>query len=68
MVSSSCFIIFSFVFLAEAVKNATGPLLVEVSKTPGAHLGITLNSAVNNGKLAVMIDAIKPGSIADRCV
>lgn len=60
---NNCFLFFTH---SEAVKNATGPLLVEVSKTPGAHLGITLNSVVNNGKLVVMIDAIKPGSIADR--
>ncbi|XP_071816235.1 glutamate receptor-interacting protein 2-like isoform X3 [Apostichopus japonicus] len=67
LLGEACFKVEYDVSVMEAVKNATGPLLVEVSKTPGAHLGITLNSAVNNGKLAVMIDAIKPGSIADRC-
>ncbi|KAJ8047083.1 Glutamate receptor-interacting protein 2 [Holothuria leucospilota] len=67
LVGEACFKVEYDVSVMEAVKNATGPLLVEVSKTPGAHLGITLNSTVNNGKLAVMIDVIKPGSIADRC-
>ncbi len=52
--------------LTEAVRNATGPLLVEVAKTPGANLGITLSSAVKQGKNVIVVDGIKDASIADR--
>ncbi|XP_041459236.1 glutamate receptor-interacting protein 2-like isoform X1 [Lytechinus variegatus] len=55
------------VSIMEAVKNATGPLLVEVSKTPGAHLGVGLSSIPRNGKSVIIIDNLKPASIADRC-
>ncbi|XP_071484782.1 glutamate receptor-interacting protein 2-like [Diadema antillarum] len=55
------------VSIMEAVKNATGPLLVEVSKTPGAHLGVGLSSIPRNGKTVTIIDNLKPASIADRC-
>ena len=48
------------------MRNATGPLLVEVAKTPGANLGITLNSAMKHGKPVIVVDGIKNASIADR--
>lgn len=66
--SSSAVLRFEYdVSIMEAVKNATGPLLVEVSKTPGAHLGVGLNSIPRSGKTVIIIDALKPASIADRC-
>ncbi|XP_071960184.1 glutamate receptor-interacting protein 2-like [Antedon mediterranea] len=55
------------VSVMDAVTNANGPLLIEVAKTPGAHLGVSLNSTMRAGKPCVVIDSIKPASIADRC-
>ncbi|XP_077996877.1 glutamate receptor-interacting protein 1-like [Glandiceps talaboti] len=55
------------VSIMDAVTNATGPLLVEVAKTPGTNLGVTLSSITSGGKTAIVIDGIKPASIADRC-
>ncbi|XP_022107281.1 glutamate receptor-interacting protein 1-like isoform X2 [Acanthaster planci] len=55
------------VSIMEAVRNATGPLLVEVAKTPGANLGVTLSALNKNSKSILVIDAVKPASIADRC-
>ena len=52
--------------LPEAVRNATGPLLVEVAKTPGANLGVTLSALTKGSKSVLVIDAVKPASIADR--
>ncbi|XP_072027579.1 glutamate receptor-interacting protein 2-like isoform X1 [Amphiura filiformis] len=55
------------VSIMEAVRNATGPLLVEVAKTPGANLGVTLTSATKHGKTSIVVDSIKNATIADRC-
>ncbi|XP_006814840.1 glutamate receptor-interacting protein 1-like [Saccoglossus kowalevskii] len=55
------------VSVMDAVTTATGPLLVEVAKTPGTNLGITLSSLRNNTHNAIVIDSVRPASIADRC-
>ena len=60
---SSFTVVFSF---PEAVQKATGPLLIELDKTPGAALGISLSHARHKGKHCVCIDSIRPMSIADR--
>uniref|UniRef100_A0A3B3B7G2 Glutamate receptor interacting protein 2b n=1 Tax=Oryzias melastigma TaxID=30732 RepID=A0A3B3B7G2_ORYME len=49
------------------VTNASGPLLVEIVKSPGATLGITLTSASHRNKQVIVIDRVKPGSVVDRC-
>lgn len=46
--------------------NASGPLLVEIAKAPGATLGITLTSASHRNKQVIVIDRVKPGSVVDR--
>ena len=56
----------NFFFVPEAVQKATGPLLIELDKTPGAALGISLSHARHKGKHCVCIDSIRPASIADR--
>ncbi|KAM9408622.1 glutamate receptor-interacting protein 2 [Pholidichthys leucotaenia] len=55
------------VTIMDAVRNASGPLLVEIAKSPGVTLGITLTSANHRNKLVVVIDRVKAGSVADRC-
>nr|CAB3250893.1 glutamate receptor-interacting protein 2 [Phallusia mammillata] len=55
------------VSVMDAVANASGPLLVEVSKTPGAELGITLTKSTHRKKTVICIDRVKPASISDRC-
>ena len=52
--------------LSEAVLNATGPLLVEIDKTPGSTLGITLTTTTHKGRVIVCIESVKAASIADR--
>ncbi|XP_032828405.2 glutamate receptor-interacting protein 1-like isoform X2 [Petromyzon marinus] len=55
------------VSIMESVMNASGPLLVEVAKMPGASLGLMLTSTLSHGKPSILIDRIRPASIAERC-
>lgn len=54
--------------LTDSVATASGPLLVEVAKTPGASLGVALTTSVCCNKQVIVIDKIKSASIADRWV
>ncbi|KAJ7418890.1 hypothetical protein WISP_57198 [Willisornis vidua] len=53
--------------LSNSVATASGPLLVEVAKTPGAALGVALTTSMCCNKQVIVIDKIKSASIADRC-
>ncbi|KAG8439645.1 hypothetical protein GDO86_005719 [Hymenochirus boettgeri] len=55
------------VSVMDSVSSASGPLLVEVAKTPGSNLGIALTTSVYCSKQVIVIDKIKSASIADRC-
>ncbi|XP_066554412.1 glutamate receptor-interacting protein 2 isoform X1 [Amia ocellicauda] len=55
------------VTIMDSVTNASGPLLVEIAKSPGAALGITLATATHRNKQVIVIDKIKPASVVDRC-
>ncbi|KAJ7316937.1 hypothetical protein JRQ81_003099, partial [Phrynocephalus forsythii] len=55
------------VTIMDSVANASGPLLVEIAKTPGSALGITLATSMHRNKQVIMIDKIKPASVVDRC-
>ncbi|KAJ8359045.1 hypothetical protein SKAU_G00155700 [Synaphobranchus kaupii] len=59
---------FSHTLIApDSVTNASGPLLVEIAKSPGTALGITLATATHRNKQVIVIDKIKPASVVDRC-
>jgi len=51
---------------ADRVGNATCPLLVEVESPRPHQLGLSLTNTINNS--AVVVDHVKPGSIAERQV
>uniref|UniRef100_A0A672V536 Glutamate receptor interacting protein 2 n=1 Tax=Strigops habroptila TaxID=2489341 RepID=A0A672V536_STRHB len=55
------------VTIMDTVANASGPLLVEIAKSPGSTLGITLTTATHRNKQVIVIDKIKPASVVDRC-
>ncbi|XP_058413679.1 glutamate receptor-interacting protein 1 isoform X7 [Diceros bicornis minor] len=55
------------VSVMDSVTTASGPLLVEVAKTPGASLGVALTTSMCCNKQVIVIDKIKSASIADRC-
>lgn len=50
---------------ADRVGNTTCPMLVEVESPRPHQLGLTLTNTINNS--AVVVDHVKPGSIAERC-
>jgi len=51
----------------DSVKHATGPLLIEIEKSPGSTIGISLTQKwVRGNRSIIVIDNVKPASIADR--
>lgn len=50
----------------DTVANASGPLIVEITKTPGSALGISLTTGSHRNKSVITIDRIKPASVVDR--
>ncbi|KAM9342659.1 glutamate receptor-interacting protein 2a [Pholidichthys leucotaenia] len=55
------------VSVMEAVQQASGPLLVEIVKSPSASLGISLATTIYRSKQVIIIDKIKPASVVERC-
>ncbi|XP_023682026.1 glutamate receptor-interacting protein 1 isoform X11 [Paramormyrops kingsleyae] len=55
------------VSVMDSVATASGPLLVEVAKSPGSSLGVALSTSMYCNKQVIVIDKVKPASIADRC-
>ncbi|XP_045146069.1 glutamate receptor-interacting protein 2 [Echinops telfairi] len=54
------------VAIPDTVASASGPLMVEIAKTPGSTLGISLTMRSHRSKSIVTIDRIKPASVVDR--
>lgn len=50
----------------DTVASASGPLIVEITKTPGSTLGISLTTGSHRNKPVITIDRIKPASVVDR--
>ena len=54
-------------FVADSVKHATGPLLIEIEKSPGSTIGLNLTHKwIRNSRSVILIDSVKSASIADR--
>lgn len=51
---------------SDSVATASGPLLVEVAKATGSSLGVALSTSMFCNKQVIIIDKVKPASIADR--
>ncbi|CAF3827601.1 unnamed protein product [Adineta steineri] len=65
---TTLFLIEYDVAIVESVKHATGSLLIEIEKSPGSTIGISLTQRwIRNNRSIIVIDNIKPASIADRC-
>lgn len=52
--------------IADTVQNAKGPLLIEIDRSPGSALGLSLCHSKHNGKRCVCVETIQPMSLADR--
>ncbi len=60
-------ITFRNLLFVESVKHASGPLLIEIEKSPGSTIGINLTQKwIRNNRSMIVIDSVKPASIADR--
>ncbi|XP_036375874.1 glutamate receptor-interacting protein 1 isoform X6 [Megalops cyprinoides] len=55
------------VSVMDSIATASGPLLVEVAKSLGSSLGVALSTSMYCNKQVIIIDKVKPASIADRC-
>ncbi|KAJ8381345.1 hypothetical protein SKAU_G00021230 [Synaphobranchus kaupii] len=55
------------VSVMDSIATASGPLLVEVVKSMGSSLGLALSTSVYCNKQVIIIEKVKPASIADRC-
>ncbi|CAF0828269.1 unnamed protein product [Rotaria sp. Silwood1] len=65
---TTLFLIEYDVAIVDSVKHATGPLLIEIEKSPGSTIGISLTQKwIRNNRPIIVIDNVKPASIADRC-
>ncbi|CAF1493619.1 unnamed protein product, partial [Adineta steineri] len=65
---TTLFLIEYDVAIVESVKHATGSLLIEIEKSPGSTIGISLTQRwIRSNRSIIIIDNIKPASIADRC-
>ncbi len=52
----------------DSVKHATGSLLIEIEKSIGSTIGINLTQKwFRNNHPIIVVDNVKPASIADRC-
>ncbi|XP_026784213.3 glutamate receptor-interacting protein 2a isoform X3 [Pangasianodon hypophthalmus] len=51
----------------ESVQQSSGPLQVEIMKSAGSVLGLSLTTALYRNKHVVTIQKIKPASVAERC-
>lgn len=58
------------VSVLESVRQATGPLLLEIDRPPVKELGVTLAGAISRqegeASTLIVIESIKPASIAER--
>uniref|UniRef100_UPI00358E3A2D glutamate receptor-interacting protein 1-like n=1 Tax=Myxine glutinosa TaxID=7769 RepID=UPI00358E3A2D len=57
------------VSIMDSVQKASGPLLVELSRSPGAGLGIQLGLGPTGpfAHPAIIIEGVRPASVAERC-
>ncbi|CAF2332315.1 unnamed protein product [Rotaria sp. Silwood2] len=65
---TTLFLIEYDVAIVDSVKRAAGPLLIEIEKSFGSTIGISLTQKwTRNNHSVIIIDNVKPASIADRC-
>ncbi|KAI5610482.1 glutamate receptor interacting protein 2 isoform X1 [Silurus asotus] len=63
----ACFLIEYDITVMESVQQSSGPLQVEIMKSAGSVLGLSLTTALYRNKHVITIQKIKPASVAERC-
>uniref|UniRef100_A0A8B9LG09 Glutamate receptor interacting protein 2a n=1 Tax=Astyanax mexicanus TaxID=7994 RepID=A0A8B9LG09_ASTMX len=51
----------------DSVQQSSGPLQVEIVRSGGSVLGLSLTTALYRNKHVITVQKIKPASVADRC-
>uniref|UniRef100_A0A4W4E2I0 PDZ domain-containing protein n=1 Tax=Electrophorus electricus TaxID=8005 RepID=A0A4W4E2I0_ELEEL len=62
-----CFLIEYDITVMDSVQQSSGPLQVEICRTVGSVLGLSLTTSLYRSKRVITIQKIKAASVADRC-
>lgn len=52
--------------MADSVQKSSGPLQVDIARSAGSVLGLSLTTSIYRNKQVITIQKIKPASVADR--
>uniref|UniRef100_A0A8C1HDM5 Glutamate receptor interacting protein 2a n=1 Tax=Cyprinus carpio carpio TaxID=630221 RepID=A0A8C1HDM5_CYPCA len=55
------------IMVMDSVQKSSGPLQVDIARSAGSVLGLSLATSLYRNKQAITIQKIKPASVADRC-
>lgn len=57
---------FWFGLISDSVQKSSGPLQVDIARSAGSVLGLSLTTSLYRNKQVITIQKIKPASVADR--
>ncbi|KAG1973392.1 glutamate receptor-interacting protein 2a isoform X7 [Pimephales promelas] len=55
------------IMVMDSVQKSSGPLQVDIARSAGSVLGLSLTTSLYMNKQVITIQKIKPASVADRC-
>uniref|UniRef100_A0A673LAL8 Glutamate receptor-interacting protein 2-like n=1 Tax=Sinocyclocheilus rhinocerous TaxID=307959 RepID=A0A673LAL8_9TELE len=55
------------IMVMDSVQKSSGPLQVDIARSAGSVLGLSLTTSIYRNKQVITIQKIKPASVADRC-
>ncbi|XP_026109219.1 glutamate receptor-interacting protein 2-like isoform X2 [Carassius auratus] len=55
------------IMVMDSVQKSSGPLQVDIARSAGSVLGLSLTTSVYRNKQVITVQKIKPASVADRC-
>uniref|UniRef100_A0A672MES0 Glutamate receptor-interacting protein 2-like n=1 Tax=Sinocyclocheilus grahami TaxID=75366 RepID=A0A672MES0_SINGR len=55
------------IMVMDSVQKSSGPLQVDIARSAGSVLGLSLTTSLYRNKQVITIQKIKPASVADRC-
>ncbi|XP_073765837.1 glutamate receptor-interacting protein 2a isoform X2 [Danio rerio] len=55
------------IMVMDSVQKSSGPLQVDIARSAGSVLGLSLSTSLYRNKQVITIQKIKPASVADRC-
>ncbi|XP_052460873.1 glutamate receptor-interacting protein 2a isoform X2 [Carassius gibelio] len=55
------------IMVMDSVQKSSGPLQVDIARSAGSVLGLSLTTSIYRNKQVITVQKIKPASVADRC-